>query len=326
MFSTFGLAFVGRSLCFLFACFFFYIAVFLSEDEEGALQNRLEELWIVIDDRSKQTSAIGAFLTEISRVTDELLEGLFGKRIFSARAVAVVTSLSFASSMGVLAALDRANGIALVLAAVSLVLGIAAANRRAIIYAFIPAGCVVFVAGMGTLVGVLDSDSPYNSNSGPQAIATILPAVAVIGGACSDFVFIALTRRFLQCAKRSSALALLGLSGIASFVALQILPWLSQTNRVTFQSDSIGSPHDLLVILMLATTSSNFFSVIATSAVFFVLIAGLLHPLLWVLLRRPIYALQRFRLVTNRGLLGSLGLTCLGVAFPWLKFIREFLK
>ena len=39
---------VGRSLAFSVACISFYLAFFLYENEEGALRNRIDDLWIAV--------------------------------------------------------------------------------------------------------------------------------------------------------------------------------------------------------------------------------------------------------------------------------------
>ena len=65
-----------------------YAAFFLHETEEREVQSRIEDWWIAIDDVGKDLHARHvAFMRGIARVTTAGLDGLFGKRILSLRAI-----------------------------------------------------------------------------------------------------------------------------------------------------------------------------------------------------------------------------------------------
>jgi hypothetical protein len=71
---------------------------FLYEDEEGKIQNRLEEAWVRVDDaRAKALSVSTAFVKEVARLSALLFNALFGLKLFSFRAAAVSICLSTAS-------------------------------------------------------------------------------------------------------------------------------------------------------------------------------------------------------------------------------------
>src|SRR4051812_20056489 len=72
--------------------------VFLSEDEEGQLQNVLERLWHGIE--AAQSSALSvqaAFLQQIAKASSFVVDALFGHPLFSVRAISVSGCLSAAS-------------------------------------------------------------------------------------------------------------------------------------------------------------------------------------------------------------------------------------
>jgi hypothetical protein len=46
-----------------------YAALFLHENEEGQLQNRLEKLWVAVDDLSK--AALGPFWKDLSTPSND---------------------------------------------------------------------------------------------------------------------------------------------------------------------------------------------------------------------------------------------------------------
>ena len=75
-----------------------YVAFFLYEDREARLQNRLEDLWVRVDDlQHSALSREAAFLQEATRVTGAALDRLLGPKLLSLRSVAICLALSQAS-------------------------------------------------------------------------------------------------------------------------------------------------------------------------------------------------------------------------------------
>jgi hypothetical protein len=75
-----------------------YAALFLDEGEEGELQNRLEKLWVDIDDVSKTAlSRQAAFFRQVSAMANSALNRLFGTKLFSAEAVSASLCFSVSS-------------------------------------------------------------------------------------------------------------------------------------------------------------------------------------------------------------------------------------
>lgn len=73
----------------------FYFSVFLYENERGNLQNRLENLWVAIDDRAKAIDSTStALFNKIGDIVVRWTNWLFGDRFFSLRAFCTSTNLS----------------------------------------------------------------------------------------------------------------------------------------------------------------------------------------------------------------------------------------
>ena len=87
-----------RALLALGGSVLLYMAFFLYENERGQIQNRLEELWIAIDDQARKVPGKNAaFLREIVGIASATFDRFFGKKILSWRSVAVSACFSIAS-------------------------------------------------------------------------------------------------------------------------------------------------------------------------------------------------------------------------------------
>lgn len=75
-----------------------YAAIFLYEDQEGRIQNTLEEWWIKIEDnRSKAVSKSAIFFRAVARVTNGVFDYLFGQDLFSSESIGSSFCLSASS-------------------------------------------------------------------------------------------------------------------------------------------------------------------------------------------------------------------------------------
>ena len=84
-----------RALGVLFVC----AALFLHENEEGRIQNKLEEWWIKLSDREKESrSRAAAFMQDVAESTGRGFDRLLGKRLLSLRFIFVSISFSIASA------------------------------------------------------------------------------------------------------------------------------------------------------------------------------------------------------------------------------------
>ena len=81
-----------------FGIVFFCAGLFLYEDEEQKFQNRIEQWWIKLDDKQKESrSRVASFMQEIARLTGKGFDKVFGPRLFSLRMIPISIFLSFAS-------------------------------------------------------------------------------------------------------------------------------------------------------------------------------------------------------------------------------------
>jgi hypothetical protein len=103
-----------RVVAFLLGVFGLYLTCFLFEGEEGRWQNRLETLWISIDDRARMTDS--RFTAVVSRVAQVLVKGynrMFGEHLISFQAVGVSISSSLAFAMLLSAIIDVSSAATL---------------------------------------------------------------------------------------------------------------------------------------------------------------------------------------------------------------------
>ena len=76
----------------------FYLAAFVYENEEAAIQNRIEAWWLRLDEvRGRMISRNAAFVTVIAQQIQRLLDGLFGVKRMSPRSLMSAAALSVAS-------------------------------------------------------------------------------------------------------------------------------------------------------------------------------------------------------------------------------------
>jgi len=90
--------FIFRILASLVGAAAVYTALFMYEDEEGKWQNRIEDLWIAADDRSRLVGSKSvALCNNIARIVTKGLNRVFGNRLLSLRSVGASTSYSFST-------------------------------------------------------------------------------------------------------------------------------------------------------------------------------------------------------------------------------------
>lgn len=93
--------------------FCFYIAFFLYEDEEGKLQNKLEEWWVKISDaKSTSLSLQTRFMRHVSGLVCSWIDRIFGKQLFSFQSAgsSLWHSLAIFSFLSLLLALSHKAG------------------------------------------------------------------------------------------------------------------------------------------------------------------------------------------------------------------------
>src|SRR6266699_2032999 len=98
---------IGRSIAGCLGAILIYSALFLYKEEEGGLENRIEQWWQRIRDlHAHAISRETAFLKVVAEVTSKGFAKLFGERLFGVQAVAASVSYSQAAIILLLAILQ----------------------------------------------------------------------------------------------------------------------------------------------------------------------------------------------------------------------------
>jgi len=293
-----------------------YIGLFLNETEEGQLQSRLEDLWIRVDDlQSRAISRQAALLQQVSKLTSEGLDGLFGRKLFSIACLASCLCFALASnalSIVLLGSGDILEGIKPALLILSLLLLLAGFFRRLRYFGFVMLGVGIY--------GVLTGAAGFHETPAEIVFSLIVNLISV----ASVFGFIAITRWSLQKAARLSstaaivALILLNIA-IGAGLMSPILFSASHHYSIAMTSKRVGDvfsrPHAGLVLLY-AVAQMNLFTAIVAFTIVFVLFATLAHRIVWPIMARPLYAAHRHGIIRQHRLLAGLGLLCLTLAWP----------
>ncbi|HEY6293057.1 MAG TPA: hypothetical protein VI455_16015 [Terriglobia bacterium] len=306
-----------------------YAALFLYEDEQGKIQNKLEEWWIRFDDEERAAlSRHTAFMKEVARLGTRGFDLLFKDRLFSRYAFSV--SFCFAvASLCLCAVVARffseehypasRAAIMVTAAAVSLACGIVPAltsNRALRLLRWFP--LVALLVGLGPALSQIVGE---DSNIGGAAFWVLAPITVLAYAAWSfifDVTFIAVTRWAL---KWSAAMD--------SFAAIAAVVLVNGGLGALL----VGSPFLLLKLSpnsaetwgagLSIAAYSNTIDFVAASVFLILALTLLAHRLLWPAINRPLYALQ------NRGVrkkfFSLAGVTLLGYAglgFPvWISKI-----
>jgi len=295
-----------------------YAALFLHETEEGQLQNRLEKLWVDIDDLSRTAlSKQTAFLQRVSALANSALNKLFGVHLFSPGAVAASLCFSFASCILVNIAmvpllrhrLNESEMYAFGVGIISTLIGLLRTPWRYLAFPWI----LFLLWGMST------SDEWPES----RGEVSLRMSLVLIGGFLCDVLFIALSRWCLRkCSNMTNGWKLASLLILNGSIGLALISPLVLDIILFFKRIHRNEPISRLTLL----ASSN--GVTGAISLFFILLAlaALAHLLVWPLLERPLYSLQRFGLVRNPKLLAALSVTCLLFAWPHSPLILGITK
>jgi hypothetical protein len=309
----------------LIACLGFlliYIALFLHEDEEGKLQNRLEELWVRIDDlQEKALSKQTVFLQELLRLLNRAFDTLLGEKLFSLRSITVSFCYSWASAMFLENCSIRlrtgARGVSIIADVLDwlwpvllFALGTVAGALKGKLYTDFMMGLWGFIAGW------------FCWALWPQSHRTYLLGNAIFFGALllgliCDIAFVALSRRVFRVVARLNKgttiiLVLLANVLVAILYAAPFYYWWFIYTIV---------PPGFLVTV----SSTNLIAVCCALSIILVMLIALIHRLLWPVVSRPVYAMGRGQLVRQPKLLLSVAIVLLTWAIPAWKTSWEFI-
>jgi hypothetical protein len=307
-----------------------YLAVFLYENEQGKIQNVLEDLWLRIEER--QYSALShntALLRMSAQLITRLLDSLFGKSLFSLQSIGVSICFSFASLYLFSMWLPRVNRILnLIWAFLSLGWGLLPRLRPAYFKRdFVLKGWFALAICFYFLIrATLYTHSPLMV----IAYASGLVYFGLALGVICDILFIALARKLLRwMAQQMSNLRLTIVLIVNVFAGLiLILPILLII--LEYRRAFPGYPELTWYSLVIRTAvTSNLFILVVAITFVVLTLTMLVHRLFWPSLSRPIYSLQRLGIARRGKLLGTVGgllvMTAVG-GLAWLDKIIERLS
>lgn len=307
-----------RKLALLVGVLLIFLAVFLYEDEEGRIQYRLER-WdkLLLARGAVAHSAVTAFMGGIAELTSRFFDRLFGKGLLSLRVIGVSLCYSIASIF--LLAVVAGPFVHLV-------------NKSAVVqYAPLTAlFWLLFFVGLGSVPAFLNSEEKESlwlwrlcvfltvglplfqalefgrtKYGAPQAFRAFLVLGLLLALSFGfDLVFLALIRWMMRCA--SDAKNPFKTIGIVSLNFLLMLFLLLAFPLVGIALARVhGDP--VVVGVFILGFMLNSIDIAAASLFFVLLLVILVHRLTWPLIQRPIHACARYKVITNKKLLWTVG-------------------
>ena len=292
-----------------------YAAIFLYEDEQGKLQNRLEQWWVQVNDKQKAaTSQYAVFMREVAKVAAGLFERLFGSRLFSLHAVRVSAAFSMGSYLlwmnfqGM-----RTEGLSVLLLLVAAAFFWYGSQRLTLRR---PLSFLTHFIAIPLLVILFFGFSINYGNAGLAAVA---------GSFVCDFAFIAITRQTLRwCSRMESFVSVLLVVLINCLVALFLVIGPAALYYRDAGKTAYNPPPEWFARsnwILAGASLAGMNAVDALTASLFVILAlvAIAHRVLWPLLGRALYALQGIGIARRRSLMASLGIALLthgGVNLP----------
>lgn len=316
--------------------FALYVSVFLHEDQEGHLQNRIQELSNAIQEREKRSgSRLEAFFGRVADAVSRAFDRVFGKKLLSIRMVGVSTSLAFSgaclATVGVFGFLLnrivrlpsspdllKFGGALLLLSIFLLILGLVL-----FVIAFLPTILPYTVIDIITLVPILTVTYITINvirHHGPAQYVQNQAEIytALIASTATDVALLVGIRksiRWISEQVRPLRVLLVILGQIALVI---VFVWFPQHEAGNLM---VQYKWKLLPNFLLMISAFNVFTTIAASAFTVTLLIVLLHRVYWPVVERFFYQIARYKLVRNHVAMASLGAGCFVVVFPSLRGI-----
>jgi hypothetical protein len=304
---------VVRVLAGIAGVLFVYAAVFLYEDEQGKLQNRLEQWWIEISDREKTaTSRYAVFMQEVARVAAGLFDRLLGAKLFSWRALKVSVVFSMGSYL-LFMTFDtiRDEGLTkgdlkslLVQPLFAAALFWYGSHRLTIRQPF---RFLTHFFAVSILVAMFSGFVINYGNAGLLAIGSSL---------LCDIAFIAITRQTLRwCSQMERLVPVVLVILINCLIAVVFLIGPAALSYAHSQMLINPRPEELQRAdwITAGAVFAGLNTVDALAASVFVILAliAITHRVLWPVLGRVLYALQGIGIARRRNLMATLGILLL---------------
>ncbi|MGD0325758.1 MAG: hypothetical protein ABSD45_18680 [Terriglobia bacterium] len=310
----------------------FYVSLFLHEDEEARIQDRIEEFWVSVSDRQKLTgSRSAALFNKLAGTVTDAFDRILGSRLVSVQLVGVSSSCAFAClflTVGLIFAFLLHRLRALPSLPTNLPANIGA-NLNIVSAFCLAVGLVLLI------IAALPSVMPSRFTR----LMSVLPALLL------TFALFMLVRRHLPFQHQFVLLVALFISTLSDIGLLvgvrQSIRWISEevrpfkicaailgqvaTGVLVVWAPSEISGHlsvrygwKLFPEFLMAISVFNVSTAIAALAFVLSLLVVLLHRMFWPIIERLLYPAARYKVVRNHKAMATLGAACVVVAFPSL--------
>jgi hypothetical protein len=315
-----------------------YLGAFIYEGEQKNLQNRLEDLWLKVDDlNAAGLKKRAAFMVVVAQMTTSCFDAVFGPSLISlvcfgasmayalAYACLLFAVLRFAGVSHVVGpapsvALQAAWGLLFLLLGNLRLL----APRLARFQFWLTLGAFGIVIALYRHNLRLFSGGSIGSTSLTEA-TTSAQWIVYVGGIGITIIFviafIAVTRWLVRWSARSVSFVRISTLMIVNLLlafGIMVAP-----GALLFATLKPLSPWPLMWAMVMV---GNSLIALVALAFFFFAVLMLVHQLFWPLLSRPLYFVANERLLTHRKALISTGLALMGAAVPSLRaFVKQIL-
>ncbi len=322
----------------------FFYTCFLYEDEEGRLQNRIEDMWVTINDKAKisgnQTSVL---FEKVAGLVTRVFDRVLGKRLFSFQLVGVSSSAAFAALLLAIGVGCLSVFYLIVLGGASLsetmLKGMAAFFILGLAALFIGLVCFA-LAGMPSLwpspwcVGL--SLIPISLFSyglsrmvlihAPFNIPVEMLIAALIVSVLSDIFLLAIVRltvRRVSAQTNAFNITTAILVQTAVIVLFVIGPFQTGLHLMAKTDNKPTGPSMFAIYVAVFNACTG----LACCLFIFLLLFLLLHKSIWPMFSRLLYPLARYRVILRHGLMASMGSLCILFAVPlaWKPFVSNMM-
>jgi len=298
------------------------------EDEEGKWQNRIDKLWVAIDDRAKLTgSKTSALFNKVAAVVTRAFDGIFGRKLLSFQFIGVSSCYSLAglwllASFALMILSRPSDPLGLGPVPQDLAKELPFLEHLALISGFIFLLLAVLPSIISSrwfvglslvpvlfLTAVLVGELIFTHRVPGKQVAFF---VALLASLLSDILLLILVRfsiRWLSAKTNVSRIIRSVLIQIGVFTILIVIPLDLQIALI----ETFG-PRTAFAALG-GVAFLNAFTGLASCLFLVVLLFVLLHRVFWPVISRLFYPLPRYGVIQNRKLLTGIGTACYIFAF-----------
>jgi hypothetical protein len=280
--------------------FMLYAGVFLYENTQKRLQNRLVELWIRIDDRRLlEEGVLRNLIVETSTIVDRVFNRVFGEKVISVKAVVTSTYLALASFF-LLSYIDALHEVSLAIA--GLVCLAIAGLLILFNFFFLPVATVALVIIMAWLV----DRSPAGGIVGLLLLPLVLDVAWLYG-----------SRRLMRAASQGRSVWWIVAWNLTTLILFLPAPMI--------YGGLLDRLPAFLALALISVSYTRLFPIACALVLVLLASAALLHRYLWRFPNKVIYALQRHEVISKPKLLVRGGITLIGLGSGSLRWIEAAL-